>query len=65
MKTVTQMRLVATKHDEKGLDARELPRLQRWEKYFLLTSPFIEPANVTEITYSTRYDVVKLMGALN
>jgi hypothetical protein len=45
MKTVRQMRLVATKHDEKGLDARELPRLQRWEKCFLLTSPFIEPAN--------------------
>jgi hypothetical protein len=42
MKTVRQMRLVATKHDEKGLDARELPRLQRWEKCFLLTSPFIE-----------------------
>src|ERR1017187_6797496 len=44
VKTVNQLRISATRHDPKGLDVRELPLLQRKEKCFLLTSPFIEPA---------------------
>src|ERR1035441_6096372 len=45
VKTVNQLRISATRHDPKGLDVRELPLLQRKEKCFLLTSPFIEPAS--------------------
>jgi len=44
MKPTTELRIAASKRDPKGLDVREVPLLQRREKCFLLTSPFIEPA---------------------
>jgi hypothetical protein len=46
MKTTQEPWIAATQRDQKGLDARELPRLRRREKCFLLTSPFIEPADL-------------------
>ena len=46
MKPVRQPRISASKHDQKGLDVREVSLLRRREKYFLLTSPFIEPRGI-------------------
>jgi hypothetical protein len=43
MKTTHELSIAVTQHDQKGLDARELPLLPAREKCFLLTSPFIEP----------------------
>jgi hypothetical protein len=44
MKTTHELSIAATQHDQKGLDARELPLLPAREKYFLLKSPFIDQA---------------------
>jgi len=47
-----------------GLDVRELPLLPAREKYFLLTSPFIEPAvppaeagsGIYQVTFTAGWD---------
>jgi hypothetical protein len=44
VKTTSEPRTYATANTQ-GLDVRELPILQPREKYFLLTSPFIEPGH--------------------
>jgi hypothetical protein len=44
MKTTEELRVATAPASPQGLDVREIPLLPRWEKCFLLTSPFIEPA---------------------
>ena len=43
VKTTRELRISATKHDARGWMSENYPFLQRREKCFLLTSPFIEP----------------------
>src|SRR5271157_3270574 len=43
VKTITELRISATKLDHRGWMSENYPSLQRREKCFLLTSPFIEP----------------------
>jgi hypothetical protein len=47
----------------KGLDVRELPVLQRREKYFLLTSPFIEPVRL--VYYGAVFEIKKEIPVYN
>ena len=47
VKTISDLRTSATKHDYRGWMSKNYPCFQGKEKYFLLTSPFIEPG-VTE-----------------
>src|ERR1019366_1350202 len=44
VKTISELRISATQHDEKGWMPKNHLFLQQREKCFLLTSPFIEPA---------------------
>src|SRR5271167_2414353 len=44
VKPTRELRIFATKHDQRGWMSENYPSLQRREKCFLLTSPFIEPA---------------------
>src|SRR5271165_395491 len=48
VKTITELRISAIKQDQRGWMSENYPFLQRREKCFLLTSPFIEPALRTE-----------------
>src|SRR5271157_3304942 len=42
VKTIRELRISVTKQDERGWMSENYPSLQRREKCFLLTSPFIE-----------------------
>src|SRR5271157_1161525 len=44
VKTITELRISAIKQDQRGWMSENYLFLQRREKCFLLTSPFIEPA---------------------
>jgi hypothetical protein len=44
VKTISDLRTSATKHDYRGWMSKNYPCFQRKERCFLLTSPFIEPA---------------------
>src|SRR5271165_1296591 len=44
VKTTRELRIFATKLDQRGWMSENYPSLQRREKCFLLTSPFLEPA---------------------
>src|SRR5271166_4215986 len=46
VKTITELRISATKLDHRGWMSENYPSLQRREKCFLLTSPFIERCSV-------------------
>src|SRR5271157_1405038 len=45
VKTITELRISAIKQDQRGWMSENYLFLQRREKCFLLTSPFIEPGN--------------------
>src|SRR5271165_5170076 len=45
VKTTRELQISATKLDARGWMSQNYPPLQRREKYFLLTSPFIEPGH--------------------
>src|SRR5271167_3540285 len=45
VKPTRELRIFATKLDQRGWMSENYPSLQRREKCFLLTSPFIEPGD--------------------
>src|SRR5271169_1491065 len=55
VKTIRELRISATKHDQRGWMSENYPSLQRKEKCFLLTSPFIEPVVCSEHRRNTEY----------
>src|ERR1019366_3679833 len=55
VKTISELRISATQHDEKGWMPKNHLFLQQREKCFLLTSPFIEPADSGHLKRFTQH----------
>jgi hypothetical protein len=55
VKTISELRISATQHDEKGWMPKNHLFLQQREKCFLLTSPFIEPRQYIDTIFPDIY----------
>jgi hypothetical protein len=53
VKTTRELRTSATRHDYRGWMSKNDLFLQQREKYFLLTSPFIEPSYCCGVSCQT------------